>query len=91
MEDLSYRGVFVSHWKELRKGAFHTDSIMTYLDNTIEYLGDAIDRNFTRWPIIGHYVWPNYFIGESYDGRGRIYERMDNSQGELDGCQYYAG
>jgi hypothetical protein len=67
MEDLSYRGAFVSRWKELRKGAFQTDSIMKYLDNTIEYLGEAIDRNFTRWPIIGQYVWPNYFIGESYD------------------------
>jgi hypothetical protein len=67
MEDLSYRGVFVSRWKELRKGAFHTDSLMTYLDNTIEYLGEAIDRNFTRWPIIGHYVWPNYFVGETYE------------------------
>jgi hypothetical protein len=66
MEDLGYRGVFVSRWKELRKGAFHTDSIMMYLDKTTEYLGEAIDRNFTRWPILGQYVWPNYFVGETY-------------------------
>ncbi|HBC78017.1 MAG TPA: spore coat protein CotH [Bacteroidales bacterium] len=67
MEDLGYRGVFVSHWKEIRKAAFSTDSIMNYLDGTIEYLGDAINRNFTRWPIIGKYVWPNYFVGETYE------------------------
>jgi hypothetical protein len=66
MEDLSYRGVFISRWKELRKGAFRTDSIMMYLDNTIASLGKAIDRNFSRWPVIGIYVWPNYFIGETY-------------------------
>jgi hypothetical protein len=67
MEDLSYRGVFISRWKELRKGAFHSDSIMMYLDNTIEYLDEAIDRNYTRWPVLGQYVWPNYFIGETYE------------------------
>jgi hypothetical protein len=67
MEDLGYRGVFVSRWKEIRKGAFSTDSIMNYLDGTIEYLGDAISRNFKRWPVIGQYVWPNYFVGESYE------------------------
>lgn len=67
MEDLDYRGVFVSRWKALRKGAFHTDSLMTYIDNTIDYLGEAVDRNFERWPILGLYVWPNYFIGETYE------------------------
>ena len=67
MEDLSYRSVFINQWKELRKGAFSTDSVMLFLDNTIEFLGDAIDLNFTRWPILGKYVWPNYFIGETYD------------------------
>jgi hypothetical protein len=67
MEDLSYRSVFVTRWKELRKGAFSTDSAMMFMDNTIGLLGEAIDRNFTRWPILGIYVWPNYFIGETYE------------------------
>jgi len=67
MEDLGYRAVFISRWKELRKQAFHTDSIMAFIDNTIEYLGEAVDRNFERWPVIGEYVWPNYFIGETYE------------------------
>jgi len=67
MEDLSYRSVFISRWKELRKKAFSTDSVMLFLDNTIESLGEAIDRNFEKWPIIGEYVWPNYFIGNSYE------------------------
>ena len=67
MEDISYRSSFISRWKELREGSFSTDSIMNYLDNTINYLGEAVDRNFTRWPILGEYVWPNYFIGETYE------------------------
>jgi hypothetical protein len=30
------------------------------MENMIEHLGGAIDRNYERWPIIGQYVWPNY-------------------------------
>jgi hypothetical protein len=67
MEDLGYRGVFVSRWRDLRMGAFSTDSIMMFLDNTIESLGEAVARNFTRWPVLGTYIWPNYFIGETYE------------------------
>jgi hypothetical protein len=67
MEDLSYRSVFVNRWKELRKGSFNTDSVMTFIDSTINYLGPAIDRNFAKWPVIGEYVWPNYFVGSTYE------------------------
>ena len=67
MEDLSYRIVFANRWKELRQDAFSTDSVMKYFDNTISFLGEAISRNFERWPILGQYVWPNYFIGTTYE------------------------
>jgi hypothetical protein len=55
---------------------------MMFLDNTIGSLGESIDRNFTRWPILGKYVWPNYFIGETYEEevdylKGWITERMN--------------
>ena len=40
---------------------------MNYIDSTIMYLGESVDRNFTRWPIIGRYVWPNHFVGNSYE------------------------
>jgi hypothetical protein len=29
-------------------------------------LDSAQQRNFQKWNIIGVYVWPNYFIGNSY-------------------------
>jgi Secretion system C-terminal sorting domain/CotH kinase protein len=77
MEDISYRSVFISRCKELRKGAFCTDSVMMFLDNTIELLGEAIARNFEKWPVIGIYVWPNYFVGNSFE------EEMDYLTGWL--------
>lgn len=67
MEDAGYCNRFISRWEELRDGPFRTDSIMAYIDSTIEYLGPAVERNFIRWPVLGKYVWPNYFIGETYE------------------------
>lgn len=29
-------------------------------------MGDAIDRNFKRWPILGIYDWPNYYVNPLY-------------------------
>ena len=29
--------------------------------------GEAIARNFVRWPIIGQYVWPNFYVGPTYE------------------------
>ena len=33
----------------------------------VEELGPAIDRNYQRWPSLGVYVWPNYFVGNTYE------------------------
>lgn len=66
MEDEDYRQAFAQRWKAMRAGPFNTDSIMADLDAHVQYLGKAIDRNFARWPILGAYVWPNYFVGTTY-------------------------
>ncbi len=67
MEDPDYNHAFAARWKALRAGPFSTDSIMVDLDAHVKYMGDAIKRNFARWPILGQYVWPNYFVGSTYD------------------------
>jgi len=30
-------------------------------------LGDAPARNFKRWPILGRRVWPNTYVGQTYE------------------------
>jgi len=66
MEDESYAASFSFRWKELRKGPLSTDSVMYVIDSYIDELGEEIDRNFDRWKILGKYVWPNSFIGNSH-------------------------
>lgn len=66
MEDPDYKQAFAARWKLLRAGPFSTDSIMADLDANVQYMGDAVDRNFAKWPVLGQYVWPNYFVGSTY-------------------------
>jgi hypothetical protein len=43
-----------------------TDRILAEVDSTALYLTEAQQRNFERWPILGTHVWPNSFVGETY-------------------------
>src|SRR4029077_8140195 len=53
-------------WTELRRSRFTTDNLLAEIDGTATLLGEAQVRNFQRWPILGTYVWPNQFIGQTY-------------------------
>jgi hypothetical protein len=28
---------------------------------------EAHQRNFQRWPVLGEYVWPNYYVGPTFE------------------------
>ena len=46
-------------WNELGSSTLSIDSLHHYCDSMGTYLGEAIGRNFTAWPILGVAVWPN--------------------------------
>ncbi|MCP3925778.1 MAG: hypothetical protein GY714_24695, partial [Desulfobacterales bacterium] len=54
-------------WNTLRAGAFSNDSILAQIDEWASFLDESQERNFDRWPILGSYVWPNQFLGETYE------------------------
>lgn len=53
-------------WQELRAGPFRTDSLLLFIDQKEREMGLAIARNFERWPVLGEYLWPNAFVGNTY-------------------------
>lgn len=68
MEDPAYQEALFQRWTELRSGPFSKDNIMNYIDEMTTHLGESIDRNFEKWPIIGEYIWPNFdYDNTSYD------------------------
>lgn len=54
-------------WDTLRSTILQTEGILDYIDSQVTEIGPAADRNFTRWPVIGTYVWPNDYVGSSYE------------------------
>jgi len=54
-------------WEELRQGPFHTDTVTALIDSLVVSLQEGQVRNFNKWKILGTYVWPNYFIGDTWE------------------------
>jgi hypothetical protein len=66
MEDQGYERAFVMRYRELRKGPLKTDAIIHFIDSSATYMGAEVNKNFQKWPILGVYIWPNAFVGNTY-------------------------
>jgi hypothetical protein len=66
-EDPNYNISLKTRWEFLRNSTFSIEYIETIIDSFATYLNEAQNRNFIQYPILGTYVWPNYFIGASYE------------------------
>ena len=66
-EDENIQNQINCRWTELRQNKLRTDSLLHFIDTQAAIIEEAQTRNFTRWPILGSYVWPNVFIGDTYE------------------------
>ena len=73
-EDDAFRQRYAARWRELRTGVFQDDSMMADIEAVVELLGDARQRNFERWSILGDYVWPN---APGWDERDTFRKEVD--------------
>ena len=64
--DDGFEAAFSERYTELRSTTLSLNHIYSIIDSVANYLGPAIDRNFTRWPTLGTYVWPNYYVFDTY-------------------------
>lgn len=68
LQDPAFVAELKTRWNTLRSGAFSETSILAKINSykdTLEKAG-AIDTNFDTWEILGVYLWPNNFIGDSF-------------------------
>jgi len=68
MERDIFKSTLKSRWGSLRVSSLSNSSIMNKIDSYTQYLesNNVISQNFYIWPILGQYVWPNYFIGSTH-------------------------
>ena len=66
-EDLAFQHKAAIRYTELRQTIFSEEHIYSIIDSIADYLGPAVDRNFARWPLLGNYIWPNYYVFDTYE------------------------
>ncbi len=66
LEDPYYQDRLKCRYDSLRQTVLSTEAILHYIDSTGLLLEESADRNYDRWPILSRYVWPNFFIGDTY-------------------------
>lgn len=79
-----------NRWYSIRERQFSDDSILSVIDSLTVYLEEAQERNFTRWNILGWNIWPNYYVGDSYEDEtgwmsAWILDRLHWMDGRMDG------
>ena len=63
--DTSFMDSTITRWKQLRKGTLSLHHIHSLIDHWSQKLEEAQRRNFTRYDILGRYIWPNPGYPES--------------------------
>lgn len=58
MEDPEFRDNVYCRWTKFRNGIFSDENVLGIIDSCVNELGDAVERNFNKYDILGEYVWP---------------------------------
>lgn len=68
MEDPYFNNLFFTRWHQLRENEIADDQLFAAIDSVTQYIDQAHQRNYNRWPILGVYVWPNYdWMNNTYE------------------------
>lgn len=57
-----------NRWADLRLSEFSNTNIINIIKEKTDYLieNNASQRNFDTWSILSKYIWPNFFIGDTF-------------------------
>lgn len=66
LQDTIFANNVNCRWTDLRTSILSDSRLIQYIDSMATTLTEPAVRNFNRWPILGVYVWPNNFIGNTY-------------------------
>jgi len=66
LEDNNFGTQLVDRWREIRINEWSDSHIEACIDSLVESINEGQMRNFNQWSILGEYVWPNSFIGNSH-------------------------
>ena len=59
LQDPAFLELRKARWRAHRAGPWSDAAIEARIDEAVAMVGPAVDANFSRWPVLGEYVWPN--------------------------------
>lgn len=59
LNDVTFLPAMKCRWEELRQSIFSKEYIDDFLEEHKVLLEESQERNFTQFPILGQYIWPN--------------------------------
>lgn len=89
LEDPRFVQELKDRWNQVRGNELSDQAILSRLDayNTELVEGNAINENFSQWRILGQWIWPNEYVGNSYsDERKYLQEWVTTRLSWLDGA-----
>ena len=66
-QDENFREKVSDRYSELRSNIFSESHIFEIIDNSVVDMGESINRNFLKWPVLGIYLWPNFQVFDTYE------------------------
>lgn len=69
IDDPAYQTDLKARWAEYREGQYADNRIDAKIDSLATLLtsGGAMERNEAAWGMFGRYVWPNAYVGYSFN------------------------
>jgi hypothetical protein len=64
--DTNFRNKVYARWQNVKTDFINTQKIFNCIDSLTILLDESKTRNFEKWPVLGVWVWPNYFVGQTY-------------------------
>jgi hypothetical protein len=67
VEDPFFASTMNCRWRSLRQTALSNENLTKTIDDMVATLGNATQRNFDRWPILGVWIPPKQYVGNTYE------------------------
>jgi hypothetical protein len=66
LQDPAFVQRLEQRWTEIRASFLHEARLEHLIDSVSTLLSEAQERHFRRWDLLGTYIWPNAYVGETY-------------------------
>lgn len=67
LQDTTFTTRIGQRWRELRGTALSDTRVVQVIDSLAALAAEAQQRHFTRWKLLGVNIWPNAFVGQSFE------------------------